>query len=101
MGSKSMLTAGIAAMLLAGCETTPPAATPPADGPGAMCNADKGQSFVGKTADDATVENIRKATGAGSVRVTKPGQPVTMDYRVDRVNIETDDNKIILSVRCG
>ncbi|KPP93170.1 MAG: Peptidase inhibitor I78 family [Rhodobacteraceae bacterium HLUCCA08] len=35
------------------------------------------------------------------VRVIRPGQPVTMDYRVDRLNIELDAADRVMRVTCG
>lgn len=35
------------------------------------------------------------------VRVLKEGQPATMDFLEDRLNIETDDDGIILRLYCG
>ncbi|WP_380877683.1 hypothetical protein ACFB49_13830 [Sphingomonas sp. DBB INV C78] len=96
MRSTVLFAAGVSVLLLTACETTPPA-----DEASTMCNADAGQSFVGKTADEATVEQARKATGSKTVRVTLPNQPVTMDYRPDRLNIGTDEAKVILKVSCG
>ena len=44
----------------------------------------------------------RQATGASIVRQIQPGQPVTMDYRRERVTIETDaaSGKIVRAF-CG
>ncbi|HVI59586.1 MAG TPA: I78 family peptidase inhibitor [Luteimonas sp.] len=89
---------------------TPPAAatTPEADAaPGApdmsaQCSADAAQSFVGKEATDATVADAKAAAGAkGDVRVIKPGQPVTMDFRGDRLNVEVDERNAIVRITCG
>lgn len=35
------------------------------------------------------------------LRVAKPGQPMTMDYRADRLTIEVDDKNRIQSIRIG
>ncbi|WIG50290.1 MAG: hypothetical protein OJF48_001207 [Afipia sp.] len=41
-------------------------------------------------------------TGATIVRQIKPGQGVTMDYRPERVTIETDDRtRKIIRASCG
>jgi hypothetical protein len=41
-------------------------------------------------------------TGASLVRQIEPGQGVTMDYRPERVTIETDPNTgTILRASCG
>ncbi|TAK09484.1 MAG: hypothetical protein EPO38_09440, partial [Rhizorhabdus sp.] len=50
---------------------------------------------------DAIAEEARAAARARAVRVIRPNQAVTMDFRPDRLNIETDDGGIVLSLRCG
>jgi hypothetical protein len=49
-----------------------------------------------------TDEQARKMTGATLVRQIKPGQGVTMDYRQERVTIETDPRMDkIVRASCG
>jgi hypothetical protein len=68
----------------------------------AQCNAAAAQSFVGKEATEATVADAQRAAGAkGDVRVIKPGQAVTMDYRADRLNVEVDARNAIARITCG
>ncbi len=61
----------------------------------AACDFDE---WVGKTADEA--EALAKATGR-PYRVIKPGQPVTMDYSPDRINVEISDDGIVIRVHCA
>lgn len=35
------------------------------------------------------------------VRVYRRGDPITMDHRPDRVNVETDDSSVIVDIRFG
>lgn len=84
--------------------TTAPEADAPPAAPdmAAQCNADAAQSFVGKEATDATVADAKAAAGAkGDVRVIKPGQPVTMDFRGDRLNVEVDERNLVVRITCG
>ncbi|HZW17406.1 MAG TPA: I78 family peptidase inhibitor [Luteimonas sp.] len=68
----------------------------------AQCSADAAQSFVGQQASDDIVAQAQAAAGAkGAVRVIKPGQPVTMDYRADRLNVEVDEQGAIVRISCG
>ena len=47
------------------------------------------------------VEAARKDAGAELVRVLKPNQPMTMDYRVERLNLYLDANGNIERIACG
>ena len=65
------------------------------------CDAAPAQSMVGQSYTDALAEQARGASGAKVVRRLVSGQPVTMEYRGDRLNIEVDEAGKIVSVRCG
>lgn len=65
------------------------------------CHAERAQDAVGKTATAAVVEQARKDAGAQTVRVLKPGQVVTMEYREGRLNVYVDGNNAIERVACG
>ena len=114
-----LMFAAVAAFALAGCapmnDTPPPAAsTPeptvpakppmpedPTPEPKMTCDSSNTSWAMGQVADDALVQRIKAATGSKGVRVIKPGQAVTMDYREDRVNIDVDDKGRVTNVRCG
>lgn len=103
--------------LLAACApqqatTTPAADTPadhmadapaPANDDDALrtCNADALQSLIGQEATEAVVAQATADSGSSSVRVLKPGQAATMDFRQDRLNILTDDAGRIEQLSCG
>jgi hypothetical protein len=72
----------IAAFAVAGCQTTPTEAAP------AACNRDAAAGLTGK--DRLDDDQAKQITGASIVRQITPGQGVTMDYRAERVTIETD-----------
>jgi hypothetical protein len=96
MKLKSLATAA-AVLGLAACQTP----TPPAPGgPVGACRPDAAQALVGKNAvSDA---EARKLTGATLVRQIQPGQAVTMDFRQERVTIETDTKTgKIVRAACG
>ncbi|MFC3716253.1 I78 family peptidase inhibitor [Luteimonas soli] len=79
----------------------PDPASAPADA-ATQCNADAAQSYIGQDASEATVAQAKAAAGAtGALRVIKPGQPVTMDFRADRLNVEVDDGNAIVRISCG
>lgn len=72
----------------------------PMPGP-VRCNAGAVQAFVGREARPGIVQRAKRRAGARDVRVTRPGQPVTMDFRSDRLNIEVDHRNNIRRVNCG
>ena len=65
------------------------------------CDAAPGQGFVGQKLSDKLQSDAQKSTGSGSVRVIRPGQAVTMDFRSDRLNIEVDDKETVTRITCG
>ena len=123
---RTLVFAATAGLALAAC-TTPPAsdaapadtvdaidttdtaapaetAAPPAADAEEMsmsCDAEKGQWAVGQLADEALVAKVKADTGSDRYRVIPPDTAVTMDYREDRVNIETDADNRVIAVRCG
>ena len=65
-----------------------------------MCKPEAAEGLVGKSRlSDAEAMGL---TGATIVRQIKPGDAVTMDYRQERVTIETDpaSGKIVRAM-CG
>ena len=95
---KSPVPAMVGAVLLAlaGC-TTGRTAQPPASG---ICDATAAQRLVGesKPAD----ADAARLTGAAIVRQIAPGDPVTQDFRDNRVTIETDSaSGRVVGARCG
>ncbi len=81
----------VATTMLSACQsmaenTADKSATPPVQS--GVCERNAAASLVGK--QRVTDEQAMQATGASQVRQVKPGQPVTMDYRKERVTIETD-----------
>ncbi|GAA5235174.1 hypothetical protein FOZ76_23295 [Verticiella sediminum] len=53
-----------------------------------ICQRDAADALAGR--DRLTDEQAKQASGASIVRQIAPGQAVTMDYRQERVTIETD-----------
>jgi hypothetical protein len=93
------LTLALAASLAACTSVEQSAAPPTPPAEDGACNADAAQSFVGKPASAA--EQARAASGARTMRLIRPGQAVTMDYRPDRLNIELDASDSMVKLSCG
>jgi hypothetical protein len=73
---------------LAGCQQT--------DGPIELCQVDDIMPYIGEHKD--ILEQLDLAEGS---RVLMEGQPMTMDYRSTRTNIELDEAERIKRVWCG
>lgn len=75
----------------------PPAASSAASG---LCDQKAAQSLVGKV--KPTDAEAMRVSGATIVRQVVPGQPVTEDYRENRVTIETDPTTgRVVRAMCG
>lgn len=101
MMAQKFLAAGVlslAALTLAACQSDAQQA-PMGTVPGA-CSEDAAEALAGKARiGDA---EARQVTGATIVRQIRPGQGVTMDYRRERVTIETDPKTgRIIRAYCG
>lgn len=65
-----------------------------------QCGASKLGRYLGKHPSDRTLAAIRALAKPAQVRITRPGQPVTMDYRPDRLNIDIGENGRIKRFHC-
>ncbi|TDK26071.1 hypothetical protein E2F46_05585 [Luteimonas aestuarii] len=65
------------------------------------CHADPVQWAIGQEATQEAMARVWRESHAGLVRPIAPGQPVTKEFRVDRVNIELDRDNRIVRVYCG
>jgi hypothetical protein len=82
---------------LTACAPVPPAETPAP----ANCAAGAANGLVGKPYTADAVEQARIASGSRTVRVIRPGTAVTMDFRVDRLNVDLDEKDVVTRVHCG
>lgn len=82
-------------LALAAC--LPPAEdAPPPVMPEDACGANGLQDLLGQPVAALTPMTLRQP-----VRVISPGQPVTMDYQAERLNVELNASKVITRVSCG
>jgi Peptidase inhibitor I78 family len=96
------LAAAIAAPVMLNACVSAPKVAPMPDGPTyAECNAAPAQMFVGKLSNADRNAEIQRLTGARTLRWIGPGMAVTMDYRVDRVNVHYDDRQFVTLISCG
>lgn len=79
----------------------PPDMGVPGAGAANMCNAEAVRWAIGREPTQDVVERARIESGSNAVRVIRPGDVVTMDYRVDRLNLDVNDRNAITGARCG
>lgn len=93
---RRFLVPAAAGLMLAGCRGEPVAAVP-ATG---ICDRDAAAALVGR--DRISDDEAKRLTSATIVRQLKPGDPATMDFRQERVTIETDPaTGKIVRASCG
>ncbi|WP_079211115.1 I78 family peptidase inhibitor [Brucella pituitosa] len=86
------------AIVLAGCQKQ--AETVATDLEKTLCNQAAASALAGK--EKITDQLAMQQTGATLVRQIKPGDPVTMDFRQERLTIENDPNSgRIVRASCG
>ncbi|MCE8018362.1 hypothetical protein HOP62_19975 [Halomonas sp. MCCC 1A17488] len=79
-----------------------PAPKPPrVSGSEDACGAQRVQDRLGRRYDEALGESIRRESGAATLRVIRPGQAYTLEYRGDRINVHIDDGDTITDIGCG
>ncbi|HVI98636.1 MAG TPA: I78 family peptidase inhibitor [Sphingomonas sp.] len=94
----------LGAVALAACaQTSPPAEEPPAPGGdvGLKCDADSLIDLVGQPASAELGATALERSHSRTLRWIQPGTAVTMDYRLDRLNIYLDDKNATSKFTCG
>ena len=90
-------------LIMSACTAVPPPdveVEPRVFGEG-NCNAAAAQRLVGRAATSDLGAEALRLTAATALRWIPPGAAVTMDYRTDRLNIETDAQNRVTRIRCG
>ncbi|MHC8354734.1 I78 family peptidase inhibitor [Pseudomonas sp. LB3P81] len=95
----------LVASLLAGCSSTSTeSATDPVtttDTGHSRCEAKAAEFTIGKKASPELLEQARLRAGAQIARILQPNDMVTLEYRSDRLNLNTDNNLVITRINCG
>ena len=98
--SKAVFLAAVSALAVSACATTstePVAEEVPATEPVAdACGAQAREYLLGQRVSGVDLESLARV-----VRTINPGQPITMDYLVDRVNLDLDGDGVIVRIWCG
>ncbi|VVP89205.1 hypothetical protein PS918_03065 [Pseudomonas fluorescens] len=95
----------LAVAMLSGCSTadtestTDPVTT--TDTGHSRCEAKAAEFTIGKQASPELLEQARTRAGAQNARFLQPNDMVTLEYRSDRLNLNTDANRVVTRVNCG
>jgi hypothetical protein len=95
----------LAVVTLSGCSTgATDSATDPVtttDTGHSRCEAKAAEFTIGKQASPELLEQARTRSGAQNARFLLPTDMVTLEYRSDRLNLNTDANRVVTRVNCG
>ncbi|SEL57594.1 I78 family peptidase inhibitor [Halomonas daqiaonensis] len=105
---KSSLTV-VGFLLMTACSAANESAAPRASAPEPphvnegddACGAARVQDRVGRDFDAAMGMALREESGAKTLRVMRPGEAHTLDYRTERLNVRLDDRDRISALECG
>jgi hypothetical protein len=103
MMKQAALVATLACALptLAACIPTPDVADASSGSNTEACNSKPVERYIGKRFTAVLAEQMRKEAGATLLRTLAEGSPMTMDYRIERLNVIYDEAMLITIVNCG
>lgn len=67
----------------------------------AMCDAAPAQSHLGEPYSEELGKQLQGLTGAAILRAVHEGDPVTEDYRPERLTVVWNDDGEIIKMSCG
>lgn len=95
----------LAVAVLSGCSgtggTSSKASEPVAASTDGRCQASGAGFAVGKQVSPALVEQARKASGSQLARAVGPHDVMTLEYRSERLNLNTNAQGVVTGVNCG
>ena len=94
------LVVALALLAAAGCETVNDD-IPANDDPRYACSTNNLGSLVGQPATQRLGTEAMRLSNSRTIRWIRPGDAVTMDYRLDRLNILLDASNAVTSFNCG
>ncbi len=65
------------------------------------CNAENASHVTGRKMSSALEAEAKRSSGADMIRVIRPGQMVTRDYRSERLNLQLNDFDVVVRAYCG
>jgi hypothetical protein len=69
--------------------------------PTGECSASGLGNLIGRIATPSLVNRAKRRAGASAVRILRPGQVATMEYRNGRLNVNVDEKNRVKSFNCG
>ena len=95
------LGSSLAVVALSGCTTSTSDKEPAVEAGHSRCDAKAASFVIGQKASAQLLEQARVKAGAQNARLLSPHDVMTLEYRSDRLNLNTDDNAVITRVNCG
>ena len=90
------------AITLPACAAAEPVELPlRGQGSGVICRSYGLDKFVGREAGTKLAAELRKASGAKTIRWVRPGSMITMDYRDDRLTVRLSERNRVIAANCG
>ncbi|NYT57583.1 hypothetical protein H0A65_01450 [Alcaligenaceae bacterium] len=96
-----ILTIFVATLLLAGCSSVDLSEPPGSNAASHGCDASKASHVTGKHISPAQEQEAMRSSGAATLRVIRPGQAITRDYRAERLNLQLNDYGTVVRAYCG
>src|SRR5690606_17539981 len=90
----TVVLSGSLAACVAPMQTSPPAT------PG-VCSTERTSPIPGHHISPELEQKAKQLSGANTVRVLRPGQVITREYRADRLNLQLDSYDVVVRVHCG
>jgi len=91
----------VSLLTLSACTDTHINRASPSSTSASACDAAAVQDLIGRAADAGLQQQAQTKAGASSARTLGPRDVATMDYNLQRLNLYTDDNRIIIRISCG
>ena len=86
---------------LAACTSIEQPAQPAQPFDPGICNADRISPIPGHHISPEIEQRARQLSGAREVRVLRPGQAITREYRSERLNLQLNSFDVVVRAYCG
>ncbi|MDN3525303.1 I78 family peptidase inhibitor [Halomonas sabkhae] len=66
-----------------------------------LCGAEQVHRYVGTSYTETLGDTLEQESGAGTIRVKRPGMAYTLEYRADRLDVSVNEENVIQTIQCG